>query len=235
MIPDARPVDTSGKWDPNSYYCNTDVAANYDRDRFSSAAGTVYLWLERRALLRAFRDVPKGSEILDLPCGTGRLAEVLLEAKYRVLGADVSAQMLEVAKSRLKRFGERFRAEVRDARSASARGNKCIAALCARVLMHFPLDEQVSFLKGVSGLSTKYVVITHSFDSPYQRMRRLAKRFIFGTKSPAAYPVTSANIRSLLSRVGLREVRRIRLSRLLSEAVIIVTERLESSNEPFNR
>jgi len=235
MTPDPRPVDTPGKWDPNSFYRDAEVAANYDRERFSSLAGAVYVWLERRALLRALREVPKGTQILDLPCGTGRLAEVLLEAGYRVVGADVSAEMLDVAKNRLKRFGELFSWEIRDAHRSSAADHKYAAALCARVLMHFPLEEQISFLKGVAASSKKYVIITHSFDSPYQRARRCAKRVIVGTKSPAAYPVNSANIRDLLSHSGLRELRRIRLTRLLSEAIIIVAERIEIPNEPSDR
>src|SRR6185312_3940007 len=90
-------------WDPNSYYCDPKIAASYDRDRFSSIAGAIYVRLERRALLRALSVVPRGSQVLDFPCGTGRLAEILLENGYRVVGADISQEMLNVAQQRQDR------------------------------------------------------------------------------------------------------------------------------------
>jgi 2-polyprenyl-3-methyl-5-hydroxy-6-metoxy-1,4-benzoquinol methylase len=218
-------------WDPNAYYCDPRVATGYDRERFSSLAGSVYQWLERRALLRALSMVPRGSCVLDLPCGTGRLAEVLLDSGYGVVGADISASMLEIAQQRLQRFGHRFAMEIRDVRLASLENPKYSAVLCARVLMHFPLDEQIAFVRGVVSSSQRYVVLTHSLDSRYQRARRWVKRVLFGTSAPAGYPINNMQIRVLLHETGLREVRRIRLARLISEAIVIVAERVDVTNE----
>jgi 2-polyprenyl-3-methyl-5-hydroxy-6-metoxy-1,4-benzoquinol methylase len=218
-------VSPGRTWNPHSHYCDSTVAANYDRERFSSLAGRVYLRLERHALLSAFSAVPRGSQILDLPCGTGRLAEVLLEAGYNVVGADISAEMLTVAQRRLERFGARFSTQVKDVRSVSASDPRHPAVLCARVLMHFPLAEQIQFLAGVAALSARHVVITHSFNSSYQRARRRIKRVVVGAKSPAAYPISNEEIRTLLAETGLHEVRRIRLPQLISEAIILVAER----------
>src|SRR6185312_7603690 len=222
---------SSTNWDPSSYYCDPKIAATYDRDRFSSMAGAVYVRLERRALLRALSVVPRGSQVLDLPCGTGRLAEILLENGYRVIGADISQEMLNVAQERLRRFGDRFSWEIRDARLGSRAEKRFPLVLFARVLMHFPLEEQIAFLKGVVALSSKYVVITHSFDSAYQRARRYAKRLMLGATAPAAHPIGDAAIRRLLAETSLREIRRIRLLPLVSEAVIIVAERSDRAEE----
>jgi 2-polyprenyl-3-methyl-5-hydroxy-6-metoxy-1,4-benzoquinol methylase len=183
--------------------------------------------LERRALLSAFSIVPKGAQVLDLPCGTGRLAEVLIEAGYNVVGADISEDMLAVARRRLQRFGTRFSSKVKDVRSVSSSDLRYPAVLCARVLMHFPLAEQIDFVTGVAALSERYVVITHSFNSSYQRARRQFKRVVVGAKSPASYPISNDQIRTLLAETGLREARRIRLPRLISEAIILVAERTD--------
>ena len=129
-------------WDPVSHYLAPDVAASYDSERFNSVAGRVFQWLERRAVLAAFRAIPTTATVLDLPCGTGRLAEHLLGAGYRVVGADISPAMLDQAQRRLNRFHDRFTIEVCDARVIGTQGVRFEAALCARVLMHFPLDEQ---------------------------------------------------------------------------------------------
>lgn len=53
--------------------------------------------------------LPDGAKILDLGCGTGILAEMLLEqvAMSSVSLLDFSANMIEVSERRLNRFGER--------------------------------------------------------------------------------------------------------------------------------
>ena len=56
---------------------------------------------EKRCIQKALRVIPPGSHILDLPCGTGRLTQLLISQGFRVTGADVSKAML--ARARMKR------------------------------------------------------------------------------------------------------------------------------------
>lgn len=46
-----------------------------------------------------------GGQLLDLGCGDGRHLELLLESGHRVVGLDLSAELLAVARSRLNRAG----------------------------------------------------------------------------------------------------------------------------------
>ena len=96
-------------------------------------------------------------------------------------------------------------------------------ALCARVLMHFPLQEQIEFLKAVATLTRDRVVFTQSLNSPYQRFRRTVKRWI-GNPPSAAYPITESDLRALLAGAGLREVRSLRPMALLTEEIIVIAE-----------
>ena len=41
------------------------------------------------------RSLPHGQLILDVPCGTGRFLPLLLRAEHRVVGMDISADMLK--------------------------------------------------------------------------------------------------------------------------------------------
>lgn len=199
------------------------MAATYDRVRFASLPGRVFDALEKACLRRAVRELPPGSRVVDAPCGTGRLAETLLEAGHRVVGIDVSPAMLLVAGDKLARFGDRF--EGREGNALAVREERSFdAALCARVLMHFPLEEQIAFLRAVAGLSRGPVVLTHSLDTPYQRLRRFAKRLL-RHKKPVAFPVTEEQLAQLLAGAGLREVRRHRPCPPVSEAVIVLAER----------
>ncbi|CAM5468606.1 hypothetical protein RLIN73S_06231 [Rhodanobacter lindaniclasticus] len=194
----------------------------------SALAGRVFNYLEKRTITKCFVSLPAGSIIADAPCGTGRLAEPLLAVGYRVHGLDISDEMLDVARQRLRGFQERFTCEVADVKTSRPNEPLYDAALCARVLMHFPLDQQVEFLAGVATLSRTTVVINHSLDSVYHRLRRRVKRWL-GHQASANYPVSNADIKELLQRSGLREVRRYRLVSLVSEAVYIVAERIAVS------
>lgn len=211
-------------WNPNEHYKSHTVAVAYDAARFSSLPGRVFNRWEQRVVEKCFKDVKKSALLVDVPCGTGRLAERLLEAGYRVHGVDISGEMLNVARQRLQRFGGTFTCEIGDARNATANTSAYDGALCARVLMHFPLEQQISFLAGVARLGAPVVVINHSLDSPYQRFRRAIKRLL-GHQPPARFPITRRDIRALLRGAGLREVRRYRLLPLISEAIYIVAAR----------
>lgn len=215
-------------WNPDEHYKNRQVADEYDRRRFSSMAGRIFNYLEKRTVTRCFASVPKDSRIADAPCGTGRLAEPLLQAGYRVHGLDISGEMLDVARRRLDRFGDRFTSEVRDVKTTRPSEPQFDAALCARVLMHFPLEQQIEFLSGVAAVSRSTVVINHSLDSAYQRLRRQIKRWL-GHQPSVNHPITNAQIKHLLRQSGLRQVRRYRLFSLVSEAVYIVAEPLRIS------
>lgn len=214
------------EWDPINHYKDVAVAERYDRERFSRLPGRIFNALERRVLHRAFKAIPRSSTVLDLPCGTGRLAETLLDDGFRVVGVDISAPMLDVARRKLQRFGSKFQTRVGDVRGLARESPKTYdVALCARVLMHFPLEQQIEFLKGVATLAKGTVVFSQSLSTPYQRARRRVKQ-ILGHAAPAVYPITEEQLKVLLQGAGLREVRRLRLSRLISEAAFVVTEHL---------
>lgn len=53
---------------------------------------------EKRCILRALAGVPRGSLVLDLPCGTGRITTFLLDEGFKVVAADASQHMISQAR-----------------------------------------------------------------------------------------------------------------------------------------
>ena len=211
-------------WDPVTHYKEIAVAERYDRERFGRLSGRVFNALEKYHMRRAFRRISSNVTIMDLPCGTGRFAEVLLEEGFNVVGIDISAAMLEVARRKLQRFGQHFETRVADVRDLAKQERKRYdVALCARVLMHFPLEEQITFLRSVAELTKGQVVFTQSLSTPYQRFRRRIKRLI-GNPPPATYPITETQLKTLLAGAGLKEVDRVRPMALLSEAIYVIAK-----------
>jgi SAM-dependent methyltransferase len=211
-------------WDPAEHYKDIEIARSYDRSRFTSLAGRTFNRLEKAIIRRAFQELDRDAVIVDVPCGTGRLAEELVSAGHRVCGIDISPAMLAVAREKMGGREDRFETIVHDARRLPELGRQFDAALCARVLMHFPLPEQIDFLRGVASISKGRVVFSQGIDNGYHRLRRGLKRLL-GNQAPAVYPLTEAQIGELLAGAGLREVRRHYVLPAVSEAFVIVAEK----------
>lgn len=77
------------------------TARQYDRVRFSGLAGR---WGHRRQvqILKSFCEDWRGKKVLEIGCGTGRITESLARWGASVTATDISPQMLEVARDRLR-------------------------------------------------------------------------------------------------------------------------------------
>ena len=60
-----------------------------EAQRYSNEFNTHRQQRSKNSLLAALKQVPEGSSVLDLPCGSGRLISLLLSQGYRYRGADV--------------------------------------------------------------------------------------------------------------------------------------------------
>jgi len=205
-------------WNPAEHYKEIEIAENYDNARFSSIPGRIFDRLEKIALRKMMSELSDNSLIMDAPTGTGRLAETLLEMGHRVVGVDISPEMLEVAKKKLKRFGDRYQTINSDVHNINLEKESFDAVICARVLMHFPLEEQISFLSAVSSYSKGLVVFNQSVITNYHRMRRYVKSLL-GNQVPASFPLTKDEVGNLITGTLLTEVRRRQVLPLVSEAV----------------
>ena len=204
-------------WNPYHHYRNEEVAQAYDDSRFTSLEGRVFCQLEARCLRGAFSSLPPNSLILDAPCGTGRLAKYLLGLGHRVVGMDISGAMLAVVRKKLAQFGDRFTTEVKDVRELGQDSNQFDAVLCARILMHIPLPEQVVFLRSVAQTTNGLVVINQSMDTRFHRMRRGLKAMM-GHQASAAYPISYDQVKQLMDGAGLRIERSLSVFTMVSEA-----------------
>lgn len=208
-------------WNANTHYQDKKIASDYDNARFSSVAGKVFNALEKKTILKSFNLLQSDAKIADMPCGTGRLAESLLENGYRIHGMDISDDMLGVARSRLSEFGDKFTTEVANAKDLSQEHEQYDGVLCARVLMHFDLEEQIAFLQGVSRITRGPILINHSYSTPYLRLRRKLKSLL-GHQASSRFPITDFEIERLLKESNLKEVNRFRLNPMISEAIYIL-------------
>ena len=70
-----------------------------------SANGTPKHERETGCIMKLLAGLPAGANVLDLPCGTGRLLPLLVGAGFQVTAADSSGHMLDLARQHCRQTG----------------------------------------------------------------------------------------------------------------------------------
>jgi SAM-dependent methyltransferase len=78
--------------DKRSFYSQRDVADAYDEQRFGGASGAR---VSAREIGIVLGMLPPGGPVLDLACGTGRLARAIAQRGEKVIGLDFSPLMAQ--------------------------------------------------------------------------------------------------------------------------------------------
>ena len=84
---------------PPSKFDFDSIAGEYDR-WYEKPEGAMYDRLEKRAVERFLPKERFGKKLLDIGCGTGHWSRFFGHCGFNVTGIDVSAAMIEIAKSR---------------------------------------------------------------------------------------------------------------------------------------
>ncbi|NUN49301.1 MAG: methyltransferase domain-containing protein [Candidatus Brocadiae bacterium] len=129
-------------------YANEPARCRNYEGRFAGAPGRrVLSWLDARMVLRALRGVPRGSLILDLPCGGGRLTRALTGAGYRTLASDYSDWMCRESQPAAV-------AAVRaDATRLPYRDGAFAASVCFRFLHSVPAPLRIASIRELGRVS----------------------------------------------------------------------------------
>jgi len=101
----------------------------------------------RDCVLAALQSVPSGSSILDLPCGTGRLTQLLIDQGYRYTGADVSSRLVDAARAKFQSLADPASSDqvlgfdVEDITAMSYEDGQFDAVVVSRLFHHFTQAE----------------------------------------------------------------------------------------------
>lgn len=192
-------------------------AERYERRRYGGFARRLNLRMLERALARALADVPANGLVLDAPCGTGIMSGFLRRQGFRVLGADISRAMLEVAHRRTHAIGH-VRA---DLESPPFRAGAIDAVLSSRFMMHLPPDARPRVMRTMAGVANGPLVAT--FCHPYTLKSFLrAVRRAFGGSAKRSPRVTRRQLAEEAAAAGLRLERIVPVMPLLSEVWVVV-------------
>ena len=150
--------------------------------------------------------LPAGGRILDAGCGPGLVGEALLQAGYRVVGVDLSAEMSARARIRCARFGERAVFEQKSLFDPSLAG-PFDGAISRFVLHHTPdplafIRRQVDLLRPGGVLA----LCDHTTD-PDRARAEWHQRIEVGRDRTHTRNPTPGEMVDLLAAAGLTELR----------------------------
>lgn len=164
-----RPCATQNLMDysrKKAHYQTDSVALQYDAVRWTKPGRR---WSNRRKLLTIGKAIDKVTSLsnqpiqnaLDLPCGTGRIFPVLFSKNIRVTGADISSEMMKVArgKSNNQTLQNGF---IRcDAEHLPFGNNRFDSVFSIRFLFHLPAEVRQNALREIARVSRQWVIVDY--------------------------------------------------------------------------
>jgi ubiquinone/menaquinone biosynthesis C-methylase UbiE len=196
-------------------------AAAYDDKRFRSLRGRLVDWLEKRAVASALEVVPDNGHLLDLPAGTGRITQFLLEGGYQTSGADVSEAMLRVAGARLEHFANACSLCVADAERLPFQDRTFDGIVCVRLMGHVPPALRLQILSEMKRVTREWIIAVYYMSDVATDLKRAIKG-VLGRAPQVWFPISRRALESEIGQAGLRIVRTIPVCRHLSEACVVL-------------
>ncbi len=206
----------SAQYDARWGYRHFD-ARRYEARRYGGVVRRMNHRLLERALAKGLAGVRRGGVVLDAPCGTGILAGFLRRLGFRVVGADISPAMLEVARGRGPVVGH-LRT---DLERPALRAQSVDAVVSTRFLMHLPDVLRPRVLATLADVTRGPVVATVCHPYTVKTFGRTVRGMLGRTvkRSPR---LTRRALEREVAAAGLRLERVIPVMPILSEVWVIV-------------
>jgi len=196
-------------------------AVTYESSRFSSLKGKLADYLEKKTIGKLLGELPVGSLILDVACGTGRITRFLCDIGFQAWGVDISKEMLAVARQKLAGQNGSAKFYQGEAENLPFAPRQFEAVTAIKLMGHVPPEERIKILKELKRVSRTGIVVSYYFSSPVHQAKRSIKRFLKKNHSPW-YPVTPRELTNEVESAGLRILKQIPVAPLISETRILL-------------
>ncbi len=184
---------------------------------------------EMICITAALDGVGPGSRVLDLPCGTGRLAGMLLGRSYEVVAADYSLPMIEAAKAYRRETGldataqARLTFEQQDVMNTTFDDDAFDVVICNRLLHHYPSSEtRRAVLAELARICRDRLVVSYYDSFALSALKFRLRNRLRGVTPTDRVPISSKIFRRDYESCGLRMVRKLPVRRGISPQTYLV-------------
>lgn len=166
--------------------------------------------LERRTVLAMLDGLPPGGHILDCPCGTGRVMQLLLDRQFSVTAADCSEHMVQRCRenmlARYPQLAARMTFGVEDVTATSYADRSFDGVICNRLLHHYCNSEtRIAVLRELARISRGLVIVSFTDGHSVSAIRKRLRAALPGAKK--FNPPTRAQIAKEFAAAGMTCVR----------------------------
>ena len=206
------------------FYRDAAVAADYDQHRFTTPARKRRNVRKWRAIQKALAETPDVLSVLDLPCGTGRFTGRLAEMGVKVVGSDISLQMMHeaAASPRVDHPGiEGYVQADAEALPFQNASFDCIVSI--RFMFHVDPVTRRRILREMGRVSTRWLIIDyrHRYSARWVAWQ---VRHALGLLREKPERVSRRGLQSEFHDAGLKIRRVIPVRRWLSDKWIVLAE-----------
>ncbi|MBZ9849991.1 class I SAM-dependent methyltransferase [Mesorhizobium sp. CA14] len=194
--------------------------------KLSTFASHVIARREQNCIAKALKTCsPLPAQVLDIPCGTGKLADVLSRHDCQVMAADISMEMMALAKTAYEgRPG--FRGFIRcDVTQLPLADESFDTVICLRLIHLIPPHLRRKIINELARVTSRRLIVSYGLASRFQRIRLRLRRMITGRVS-APHPVNFNVAREDFSEAGLKLVSSFSILPLLSCEQVFVLEKV---------
>lgn len=159
------------------FYRDADVAEDYDAHRLGTPLKRSRYRRQWSLIRSILADLEGVVRILDLPCGTGRTAGPLAGEGYRVVAADISREMMEIARRKPPGSGVLGYVQA-DAEGLPIRGDAVDCVVSTRFTFHLDPATRVRILREMKRVSRRWVLLDYRHRYTWRWLRRTVARAI---------------------------------------------------------
>ncbi len=190
--------------DTRFFFFFLQIAQRY-KNRYSHGISWMYMAMarEKRCVEKALGHCILSSTdvALDIPCGTGFIADVLLKRGIPIVAADISREMMSLAVEDYE--GSKFTGFVEaDITSSPFRKNAFECVLVLGLMHRVPEYVKEEILKDIATITNKYLIMSFSETNFFQRLKLACLKMIKPAHKPSAYPLPIKRIFSLAKQNG---------------------------------
>jgi len=214
-----------------AHYQTDHIAVQYDAIRWSK---TSRRWSNYRKLITIGKAIDIANMLnnqpiknaLDLPCGTGRIFPLLFSRNIQITGADISSEMMKVARSKSIERSLQNGFIRCDAEYLPFRSSIFDSVFSIRFLFHLPVEVRQNALKEMARISRQWVIVDYRHKYTFKYLLKQLQQTL-GLPTKPYHRVSRLDITEDFRKAGLDLVKIFSTFPFFSDKWVILARKIK--------
>lgn len=185
------------------------------------------MWRQRVIIEKIIKqcNFKKTDKILDIPCGTGFIGQILCKSPASIVASDISSEMIKQAYGEYR--GDNFNGFVQcDITQPPFRKESFDCVILLAFMHRLPKEIRCKTWEEVVSLSKKFVIVNYSLDSHLQKLKQWLLKRVRPNHIPAPSSLPLQDIRNEIKSYGLIVWRVFNVAPLFSAKILFLLEKV---------